>query len=237
MFQYTNEEGISWDTGPTLISLPHEIISLFNNFNITVPTLLDVNTVCHLNFSDGSNWHLPTGFYKVVEYFGGINSKLKNEIFEALQIATAIYNFAEQNIFYQNPPNALELGLKSFSSGLILKYPRLTLTPYKKIIDNLFTNNNMLEFFYHFASYVGMNPDEAQGGIISIAHVELVSPIVFPKNGVYTITESLVNCARQNNIKINLNTEVLSANLVNEDKTFEGWKINIKNANKIEHLK
>ena len=36
-----------------------------------------------------------------------------------------------------------------------------------------------------------MNPDRTQGGIISIAHVELVSPIVFPSNGVYKITESL----------------------------------------------
>ena len=29
MYQYTNEDSLSWDTGPTLISLPNEIYHLF----------------------------------------------------------------------------------------------------------------------------------------------------------------------------------------------------------------
>ncbi len=237
MFQYTNEDGLSWDTGPTLISLPNEIISLFNDLNITVPTLLNVETGCHLNFSDGNNWYLPPGLDEVTKYFSGINSKLKNELNEALQIASAIYNFAEKNIFYQDPPSAITLGLKSLSTGLILKFPKLTITPYKKVIDNLFSDTNMKEFFYHFSSYVGMNPDEAQGGIISIAHVELVSPIVFPSNGVYKITESLFEKAIENNIKVNLNTEVTSAQLVNEHKISEGWTLNIEKQNTREKIK
>lgn len=237
MFQYTNNEGISWDTGPTLISLPQEIKKLSYELEMDCPELLPVETGCHLNFANGDNWYLPIGLNNITNYFAQIDTKLTRELSEALQIASAIFDFAENNIFYRDPPSAISLGMRSFSSGLILKYPKLTLTPYRKVIDTLFSNNNMREFFYHFSSYVGMNPDEAQGGIISIAHVELVSPIVFPSNGVYQIMESLINTAKKYKVKINLNSEVVDANLVNERQIGQGWKIKVKNENKFEEIR
>ena len=233
MFQYVNADGICWDTGPTLISLPQELNNLFLDLNISELELLKLQSGSHLNFSDGTNWELPTGLEGIKNYFSNYSSKLSQEVSDALEISKAIYDFAEKNIFYKDPPNAISLSFKSFASGLILKHPKLTLTPYRKVVDTLISDNNMREFFYHFSSYVGMNPDEAQGGIISIAHVELVSPVVFPKGGVYQIASVLERFAVKNNIKIHLNSLILSAKLKNENNPSEGWNVDIKKDNKI----
>ncbi|WP_235899675.1 phytoene desaturase family protein [Pigmentibacter ruber] len=235
MFQYKNAEGICWDTGPTLISLPQELNKLFLDLNISEIELLKLHTGSHLNFSDGTNWELPFGLNNIKKYLANSNEKLSQDVFNALEISSSIYEFAEKNIFYNDPPNAISLGLKSFASGLMLKYPKLTLTPYRKVIDSLISDKNMREFFYHFASYVGMNPNEAQGGILSIAHVELVSPIVFPKGGVYQIASALERVAIENKVNLHLNSPVISAALKDEKNPSEGWKLSYKKDNSIHH--
>ncbi|WGL61549.1 FAD-dependent oxidoreductase [Pigmentibacter sp. JX0631] len=232
MFQYKNADGICWDTGPTLISLPQELNNLFLDLNISDIELLKLQTGSQLNFSDGTNWELPVGLDSIKNYFAKYSNKLRQEISDALEISSAIFDFAEKNIFYKDPPNVISLGFKSFASGLILKHPKLTLTPYRKVVDTLISDLNMREFFYHFSSYVGMNPDEAQGGILSIAHVELVSPVVFPKGGVYQIASILEQEALKNKVKIHLNSLILSAQLKNINNPLEGWNIEIKKDDK-----
>ena len=234
MFRYTNDEGMSWDTGPTLISLPEEINLIFKSIKKPAPILIPLESGCRLLFKDNTDWSLPLGIKNLVSYFNKIDPKVSKQSDEAMKISSAIYEFAEKHIFHEDPPSSLMLGFKSVTSGLLLKYPKITLTPYAKVIDNLISNNNLREFFYHFSSYVGMNPNEAQGGILSIAHVELNSEIVFPKSGVFSIAEHLHKAAVDYNVKFNFNSEVLKLNLLNTENSRLGFELTFKNKGSIQ---
>ena len=233
MFRYTNEDGISWDTGPTLISLPNEIYQIFKILKKNPPELIPLLTGCRLLFSDQTDWSLPIGLNQLVSFYQKIDQNISRQFEEVMKISSSIYEFAEDHIFHVDPPSYFQLGLKSLSSGLFLKYPKITLTPYSKVVDSLITNSNLREFFYHFASYVGMNPDEAQGGILSVAHVELNSEIVFPKGGVYNIAEHLYKAALDYNAKFHFNSKVISVKLNENFKHGSNLKLTFEKEHKI----
>ena len=211
MYQYTNEEGLSWDTGPTLISLPNEIRNTFKELQYPCPELIPLTENCELVFNDGTHWKIPLGIDNIFNYFNKLDSQMAKELNEILRISKSIFDFAESGLFHSPPPSFLTMGLKSFQSGFIFKNSNIAFTPYVKVIDKLIQNNHMREFFYHFASYIGELPDVAQGGILSIAHVELESEVVFPKGGVYNIAQSLSNVCLKNNTQFHLNTSIASA--------------------------
>ncbi len=224
MYQYTNEDFLSWDTGPTLISLPDEIRNTFKEINSPCPELIPLLENCNLVFTDGTNWKLPLGKENIINFFQKIDKEISKQLEDVLNISKSIYDFAQDNLFQQKPPSFLSMGLKSFKSGFIFKNSKIALTPYSEVVDRYIKNNNLREFFYHFASYVGTLPSVAQGGILSIAHVELGSEIVFPKGGVYKIAEALYSTCLHYKVKFHFNSKIISAKL-NKDILLNTWNI------------
>jgi phytoene desaturase len=229
MYQYINEEGLSWDTGPTLISLPNEIRQTFLELEFQCPELIPLNENCHLIFKDGTQWKLPLGINNILDYFSSFDIELSAQLKKIMNMSKFIFEFADSTLFHTPPPSFLSMGVKSFNSGFIFKNTNIALKPYEEVINNHIKNINMREFFYHFSSYIGQLPKLSQGGILSIAHVELGSEIVFPKGGVYSIANSLHQCCLKYGAKFKLNTEVMSA-----EKNQSSWKIISKNENNIE---
>lgn len=236
MYQYTNEENISWDTGPTLISLPDEIRNTFKEINYPCPELIPLNENCHLSFSDGTNWKIPLGTEKILSFFRELNTKNSEQLKHVFEIAKSIYDFAEKNLFHTDPPSFITMGFKSFKSGFIFKNSKIALTPYSEVVDGLVENKNLREFLYHFASYVGLLPSVAQGGILSIAHVELGSEIVFPKGGVYSIALALYEACLFYKVKFFLNSKVISAGVEKQNKK-DSWLIKYETQGKINEIR
>ena len=226
MYQYTNDEGISWDTGPTLISLPDEIRKTFQELEYPCPILIPLQENCHLIFSDGSHWKIPTGHENILKYFSSLNQELSNEVKNILEISQSIFNFAENNLFENDPPSFFSIGLKSFRSGFIFKNSKIALSAYSDVIEKSIRNKNLKEFFYHFASYVGQLPSVAQGGILSIAHVELDSEIVFPKGGVYSIAKALEAAGKMYKANFHYNSSIVSATQEESNKKLY-WNLKI----------
>jgi len=213
MYQYTNLEGLSWDTGPTLISLPDEIRRTFKEINHTCPTLLPLKESCHLYFQNNTILKIPAGKQNVIEYFYKKEAELGKNIEHILSIAEQIYDFAEKELFYQCPPSLFQLGIKALKSKFLLSNTKLTLNSYENLVRSLISDENLREFFYHFSSYIGTIPKYAQAGILSIAHIELGLEIVFPKGGVYSVAKSLEEACRKYKTNILLNHQVLDAKL------------------------
>ena len=232
MYQYTNEENIAWDTGPTLISLPDEIRNTFQEINYPCPELIPLSENCHLSFSDGTNWKIPLGKEKILSFFKELNFKNSDQLNHVFEISKSIYDFAEKNIFHTEPPSFLTMGMKSFKSGFIFKNSKIALTPYSKVVDGLVENKNLREFLYHFSSYVGLLPSVAQGGILSIAHVELGCEIVFPKGGVYSIASALYNACLLYKVKFFLNSKVTAATSDKQNNK-DGWNLKYEYQGKI----
>ncbi|BBH53328.1 phytoene desaturase family protein [Fluviispira sanaruensis] len=234
MYKYTNEEGLNWDTGPTLISLPNQIHKTFTDLDFKAPELLPLTEGCRLLFADGTDWQLPHGKDKLISYFKEKDYKLSEELSVSLEIAKDIFDFAEKFIFNDEPPSALTIGLKSMASGVVFQHPKTMLKNYSKVIDALFSNQNMREFFYHFASYIGVQPSAAAGAILSIAHVELGSEIVFPCGGVHNIAQSLYEAGLKYKVKFHFQSKVTSAIPIGSEFKNKGWELEFEHKEKKE---
>ncbi|MBX9702973.1 MAG: NAD(P)-binding protein, partial [Silvanigrellaceae bacterium] len=225
MFCYTNTDGISWDTGPTIISLPNEIHDTFASLGIKeTPKLLPLQEGTRLSFADGTSWQLPATKQALVSYFKQINTQTAQELEKILAVAEDIFNFAERELFSKEPPNQIQLAMKSLVSGFI-KHSSIALNSYKKIIDNYLSDENLREFFYHFSSYAGVTPDFGQGALLSIAHVELSLPLVFPKGGVYSIASHLYAAALNAKVKFFFKTKILSGIPIGTEERNRGWHL------------
>lgn len=75
MYQYTNADGLSWDTGPTLISLPEELERTFSEINAECPVFLELKDNCHLYFSDGTDLLIPSNKDDLLKIFETSNKK------------------------------------------------------------------------------------------------------------------------------------------------------------------
>lgn len=227
MFCYTNDDGLIWDTGPTLISLPNEIRNTFSYLQVSSPEMCSIHTGCRVLFSDGSDWILPNGKEKLIKYFTDNKICKFNEFEKLMETSEKFFDFAEKYIFDDDPPKILNLGFNSLKLGILFRNPKISLMPYSKLVDKYISNSNLREFLYHFSSYVGMNPDLAQAGIISIAHVELNSEVVFPKGGVYSIARCLIGAADKLNIRIFTNSEVVNATPILNEINMHAWNLTI----------
>lgn len=231
MYQYTNADGLSWDTGPTLISLPDEIDLTFSELNFPAPELIPLKENSHLYFSDGTSWTIPMGKQNVIDFFYQQDKNTGKSIEKVLKISEAFFNFGDSQLFEQNPPNFFQIAIKALQSKFLLTHPHLTLNSYVNVVDNLIKDQNLREFFYHFASYIGILPSLGQAGLLSIAHVELNSKIVFPIGGVYSIAEALKKACEKYRVNFFLEHDVQEAKLT---QNTQEWSIVSAHQNQIQ---
>ena len=228
----SNEEGCEWDTGPTLLTLPQEINKTFEELDGYIrdkPLLLPLKEVTSLRFLDETAWNLPSGQEALNAYFSKINQPLAQSLNSVITLASDVFAFAEKYVLQDDPPNSALLGLKTISSGLSVRYPDLARLSYKRLVEKIFADQNMREFFFHFSSYVGIEPENAAASLISIAHVELNSPVVYPQGGVYKIATALFEACTRSGVQFFPQESIVSAEPLGKDTKNFGWKIRTTN--------
>lgn len=207
--------GFRWDMGPSLFTLPYLVNELFELFPKESSIKFDydkLNIVCKYFFPDGmviDAYNSSDKFAHEVENKTGVD---KEVVIKYLKKSEDIYKLTAPvfifNTFHKLSWTRIKNGLKA-----LMKFHKLqAFKTMHKSNEELLKEKHLVQLFDRFATYNGSDPYKAPATLNVIPYLEHCLGAFFPKKGMYSIIESLVNLAMRKGVVFKLNEEVLKIN-------------------------
>ena len=206
-----NKDGYRFDMGPSVFTMPQYVDELFDisgknprdHFNY-----IHRDPVYKYFFEDGSAldaWH---GKEKFAEQMAAKTKDRKEDIIRYLDRAETIYNLTDE-VFLKNSLHRLKnfftwpvvRGILNF--GKIGAFDTMNGTNKKS-----FKDSRLVKIFNRYATYNGSSPYLSPATLNVIAHVEIVKGAFYPEGGMFSITASLVQLAKDIGVQFNFSTPV-----------------------------
>ena len=212
---FFTKNGYSFDTGPSLITIPHIFENMFSEVGEKMSDhleLIKINPLFRYMFED-SNLIYDSNFSLIEKNVNNKNIKELDNFYDFMNKASKLYNLSE-NTFFKN-----EILSTPSPKDLItlLKSPfNLFFKKYSDLVNKTFMDDRLRKIFLRYPTYVGASPYKSQGILSIIPFMELSFGGWYVKGGLYKIIESLEKILKSNGVKIILNKKVSSINLKNK---------------------
>jgi phytoene desaturase len=224
-----NLNGFRFDTGPSLLTMPHVLEELFRESNEKLEDYIQLqrlDTICKYFYSDGT----IVNAYSDLNLFG--EEIEKNTIDNRLNLkkyfeySKKIYELTADLFLYKSPQQ-----LSTYLSAKALKtlFQIKSIDPFRTVHQansDLFKDKNLVQLFDRYATYNGSNPYLAPATLNIIPHVEYTMGSFIPKNGIYSISKVLKSLAEKKGVKFHLNSKIDKIEINNQ--TVKGVVINGK---------
>jgi phytoene desaturase len=202
------ECGYTFDTGPSLLTMPWVLRSLFEIAGARLEAeleLIPIEPTCRYQWPDGTHFDAFQSLPLLIEQIGRLDSRDIGGFLRFLAYAARIYQ-AVAGPFLLQPFDRL--------SELIR--PALLRDTWK--IDPLRTVDQAVQSFFHspylrqvfnrYATYNGSSPYRAPATFNLIAYVEFIEGGWYVRGGMYTLARALEHLARQLGVEIRTSSPV-----------------------------
>jgi len=206
-----SSNGYRFDMGPSVFTMPHYVDELFKlsgkeprqHFNY-----IPLDPVYRYFYEDGTMLDAYHGKEKFAEQLAAKTKDSKEDIINYLNKTETIYKLTEE-VFLQNSLHRL----KNFFTWPILR----GILNFGKIgaFDTMhgankkaFKDSRLVKVFNRYATYNGSSPYLSPATLNVIAHVEIVKGAFYPVGGMFSITESLVQLAKDIGVQFSFSTPV-----------------------------
>jgi phytoene desaturase len=216
------KDGYRFDMGPSVFTMPHYVDDLFelsgknprDHFNY-----IHLDPVYKYFFDDGSMLDAYHGKEKFSEQLAAKTSDKKEDIARHLEKSGTVYGLTEK-VFLHNSLHRLKnfftwpvlKGILNF--GKIGAFETMHAANQKALKDS-----RLVRIFNRYATYNGSSPYLSPATLNVIAHVEIVKGAFYPVGGMFSITESLVNLAKDIGVTFNFSTPVREILIENKKTT------------------
>lgn len=200
-------QGFRFDTGPSLLTMPSVVESLFERCGTKLAshlTLRELNPICHYFYRNGVafNCHKDTC----------VNiAQIQQFAPKDVQAYKKFMDYAEK--LYQRTKEAFLFNpLYQFDDLRALNWKDLlhidALKTVADRIDQTFESPELRQFFKRFTTYNGSSPYQAPATLNVIPHVELSLGSYYIKGGMYRLVEALARLARLHGATIKTGTDI-----------------------------
>lgn len=204
--------GYSWDTGPSLFTLPQLVDELYELFGKKASDYYQYNRqeeACRYFFEDKTN----------VTFYTNIN-RLKKELSEKLAInGDLVQSYLERSAEKYNSIGSvfLETPIHKLRALPVLKlariFPQLMRTNLLGSLHQLnkraLKDEKIVQIFDRYATYNGSNPFKASGILSMIPHLEQNIGTFFPKKGMQSIVSGLYELAKEEGVNFKFNQDIV----------------------------
>jgi len=205
------KDGFRFDAGPSLFTMPQYVDELFklagkNPTDYFQYQKLDV--LCKYFYADGTKLTA----YADTDKFEAEVSKTIGEQASTLKTYTAnsskIYNITN-HVFLEQSLHRLKTFLSWSTLKSMFRIRQIdAMRTMHQANQSFFKDERMIQFYDRYATYNGSNPYSAPATLNVIPHIEKHFGTYFPKDGMYSITTSLVKLAESLGVKFNYNSRV-----------------------------
>jgi len=204
------KDGFSFDAGPSLFTAPENIEALFTLAKKDINNYFsykDLDESCRYFFANGKKITAQ----KNVEAFAMEAEKIFGEPAENIKKYLQHSKDAYQNIgeLFLDFPLDLSLITKSetYKALFSVKFPYIakSLNSYN---ESSFKTPEMIQLFNRYATYNGSNPYKAPAMLSMISSLEQSQGTFYPNGGMISITNALVQLAKDVGVQFYLNSKV-----------------------------
>lgn len=199
--------GFRFDTGPSLLTMPHVAEELFERCGASLSNYVSIeplDLLCRYIYPDGTVFNC---YQDATKTAGEIEKFAPQDVahyYAFLEYAETLFNRTKQS-FLENP-------LYDWSDLSALNFTDIfkidTLQTVAGRVDKQFQSPYMRQFFKRFATYNGSSPFRAPATLNVIPHVELSMGGYYIKGGIYKLARGLEHLAKENGASINYNCEI-----------------------------
>lgn len=213
--------GFTFDTGPSLITLPHVFERLFALGGVDFRQRLNpvrLDPLFEYRFGQDKRLtyssQLPD-LTREFEDFTGSKEDVEG-LYRFLELGARLYNLSEKTFFSQPPMSKPRF--KDLS--LLLSAPkRHAWSNYKKSVRHHFKDQHIRQIFERYPTYVGASPDKAVGTLALVPYMELAFGGWYIPGGLYRIVDHLVEIAVRAGVRFEYDTSVKDVSAANGKAT------------------
>jgi phytoene desaturase len=213
-------KGYRFDGGPSLFTMPQLVEELFilagknpqDHFEYT-----QLDKACNYFYEDGTRF---SAYHNREKFASELNNALgygeADQLFKYLDKAAFRYNITAP-IFVEQSLNKLQNFLSFATLKGVLSVPKLGLWgSMNDENESIFSDKRLVQYFNRFATYNGSNPYMAPSLLNMIPHLEHNVGTYFPQNGMYNITQSIFQMAKELGVNFYFNQRVEKIETIGE---------------------
>ena len=220
-----SKDGYRFDMGPSVFTMPQYVDELFqlcgknprDHFNY-----IPLDPVYKYFFEDGTTLDARHGKEKFAEQLANKTKDKKEDILRYLDKTEVIYNLTDE-VFLKNSLHRLKNFFTWPVAQGILNFRKIgAFDTMNGANQKAFKDSRLVKIFNRYATYNGSSPYLSPATLNVIAHVEIVKGAFYPEGGMFSITASLVQLAKDIGIQFNFSTPV--SEILIENKKVTGIK-------------
>ena len=195
-------DGFRFDTGPSVLTLPHVLTDIFQDAKKTFPLeLKPLDLLCQYHYPSGRVWNVYQDVQRTTEQ---LTLEEKRVYMRLLDRARRLYEAASPTFVYGQTPTVIDLLAYGLRHGLSA-HPFQTVAG---LVKSAGASDDLAQFFMRFATYFGADPYQAPAVLHNIAWTELGLGVYYPKGGIYSIVEALGRLATELGVELRTNEAV-----------------------------
>ena len=201
-------EGHHFDTGPTLLVMPHLYEAEFEAMGVSMHDLLNLKRVdptYHLVFDDGSQLALTSDLKALGDQLEAMEPGSLRGLLHYLDEGCRHYDLGINKLVNPDFRRASDFFKLS---NLPLLYKVKPLVKHYNNMANYFQDPRLKAAFTFQDVYMGLSPFDAPATFSMMAYTELAHGVWYPVGGMYQVTEAIVTLARQAGVEFIFNTAV-----------------------------
>ena len=190
-------DGHHFNTGPTLLIMPHVYEEEFAALGVAFQKRLDlmrVDPTYHLVFDDGSQLALTSDLKRMCDQLEAIEPGSFQGFLRYLGEGYRHYNLAMERLVERDFRAATDFF--AFRNAPLL-FSLKPLVQHYHHMGAYFTEPRLKAAFTFQDVYMGLSPFEAPSTFSMMASTELAHGVWFPKGGMYSVVTALMEIARQ----------------------------------------
>ncbi len=200
-------DGITLDTGPTLLTLPELVRGTFEKLGALdlLPPFTELEPQCTYRFADGCGFTAYKDVERTAQSAREVRSIEARGVRGFYAEAEAIYQAAGEP--YLEAPFE---GMGGFMArvakrgvGAVMAGARLNTL--HELAERHFKTDHLRQFVGRFATYAGASPYEASAAFALIPHIERAYGVHHVRGGIGALVEALGQAARRLGVTVHLN--------------------------------
>jgi phytoene desaturase len=200
MGQY-QQDGYTWDTGPSVITLRSVLAELFAVAGRRLEdylTLLPLDPLTRYFYPDGTVLNASSNWAAWREQIVALEPADVAGYLRHLAQAADLYRVTQPVFIDSSPPT-----LASFLRVPVRDWGKVdALRTMQAAIESNVRSPHLRQLLGRFATYVGGSPYQAPATLNVIADVELTQGVWYPQGGVYTLAQAYARLARELGVEI-----------------------------------
>jgi len=204
--QSVKVDGLTLDTGPTLLTLPHVVRGLFERLGAEelLPPLSELEEQCTYRFADGCGFVAYRDVERTADSAGELRPSERRGVHGFYAEAESIWRAAGEP--YLEAPFE---GMGGFMArvarrGVGALARGMTLATLDELARAHFKTEHLRQFVGRFATYTGASPYEASAAYALIPHIERAYGVHHVRGGIGALAEALGEAVRRLGVEVRL---------------------------------